>query len=146
MASRKNNSFDEDFGATTPDLSDLATRKRLSPAAITAMTKLAELWRLKDADVRALLGGISERTWMRMKAGKWAMPLSQRRLTRISLLLGIYKGLNQLYSRPLADQWMWLPNKSQPYRGVQPISFILKGGMAALRSMRHDIQALCGSA
>jgi hypothetical protein len=75
-----------------------------------------------------------------MKAVQWAMLLSQRRLTRISLLLGIYKGLNQLYSRPLANQWATLPNKMPPYRGARPISLIFKGGASALRAMRRDIQ------
>ena len=45
--------------ARMPDLTDPATRKRLSPAAIEAFFKIAEYWELKNEDGMALLGGIS---------------------------------------------------------------------------------------
>jgi len=42
-----------------PDLTDSATRKRLSPAAIEAVLKITEKWVLKSDDAMLLLGGIT---------------------------------------------------------------------------------------
>jgi hypothetical protein len=42
-----------------PDLTDAATRKRLSPAAIAAFFKIAEHWELRNEDAMVLLGGAS---------------------------------------------------------------------------------------
>ena len=42
--------------------------------------------------------------------------MDEDQLTRISLLIGIYKALNILYSRKLADAWMLLAN-SNPMLG-----------------------------
>ena len=39
------------------DLSDPATRKRLTPAAIKAFLSILEKWGVKDDDARHLLGG-----------------------------------------------------------------------------------------
>jgi hypothetical protein len=39
-------------------------------------------------------------------------PLDQDRLTRISVLTGIFKALNILYSKKLADRWIQLPNEN----------------------------------
>jgi hypothetical protein len=36
---------------------------------------------------------------------------------RISLLVGIFKALNILYSRKLADAWISLPNTSPMFKG-----------------------------
>ena len=38
-----------------PDLTDSATRKRLSPAAIEAVLKISEKWGLKSDDAMSLL-------------------------------------------------------------------------------------------
>ena len=40
------------------DLSDPATRKRLTPAALKAFLSIAEKWGVKDDDARQLLGGV----------------------------------------------------------------------------------------
>jgi len=40
--------------------------------------------------------------------------LDQDKLTRVSLLLGIFKALNILYSRRLADSWVNLANSNPP--------------------------------
>jgi hypothetical protein len=42
-----------------PDLADLKTRTRLSPAAIVAFFAIVEKWQLRNEDAMALLGGTS---------------------------------------------------------------------------------------
>ena len=45
-----------------------------------------------------------------MRKPDWSGMRSQDQLTRISLLLDIFKGLRLVFSPPLADEWIKLPN------------------------------------
>ncbi len=80
-----------------PDLTDAATRKRLSPAAIEAFFKIVENWDLKNEDAMALLGGFSHGRYYGLKKTHQGV-LTQDELTRISLLIGIFKSLNILFT------------------------------------------------
>src|ERR1035441_6974425 len=75
------------------NLSDPSTRARLSPAGIKAFLRIAEKWGIKDQDTRELLGGISSGTFYGLKKTPDARVLDQDTLTRISLLIGIFKAL-----------------------------------------------------
>ena len=130
--------------ATKPDLADSATRRRLSPAAVEAVVRLAEIWRLSAAEACALLGNVSERTWFRMKQGRWSGALSQDSLTRVSVLVGLFKGLRLLFSQPLADDWIGLPNEGPRYRGRRPLDEMISGGIPAMLDVRRQIDALRG--
>ena len=44
---------------TSPDLSQPSAYRRLSPAAIKGFLRIMDIWHIKDADARQLLGGIS---------------------------------------------------------------------------------------
>lgn len=127
-----------------PSLSDPATRDRLTPAAIDGILRLAEIWRLTSAEACALLGDISERTWFRMKKGERSGALSQDTLTRISALVGIFKGLRLLFSQPLSDEWIRLPNKGPLYAGQRPLDVIIHGGIPRMLEVRRHIDALRG--
>src|SRR5712664_2713923 len=93
------------FGWDQPaDLSNKDVVKRLSPAAVKAFLRIATLWELRDEDARLLLGGISNGAYYELKKAGSRI-LDQDRLTRISLLTGVFKPLNILYRKKLADQW-----------------------------------------
>ncbi len=49
------------------DLSDSATRRRLSPAAIKGFLGIMEKWNLRDPDARQLLGGMSTGSFYALK-------------------------------------------------------------------------------
>jgi hypothetical protein len=106
--------------------------------------KLAEIWRLTSAEACALLGDISERTWFRMKKGERAGALSQDTLTRVSALVGIYKGLHLLFSAPLSDEWIRLPNRGPLYSGQRPLDSLIQGGIPKMLEVRRHIDALRG--
>ena len=135
-----------DFGLapTLPNLADAATRERLTPAAVEGVVRLAEIWRLTSAEICALLGNVSERTWFRMKKGEWSGALSQDTLTRVSVLLGIFKGLRLLFSEPLCDEWVRLPNKGPLYGGRRPLDAMIEGGIPKMLEVRRHIDALRG--
>lgn len=127
-----------------PNLADHATRERLSPAAIEGVLRLAEMWRLGSAEMCALLGAISGRTWFRMKKGEWPGPLSQDEMTRVSALVGVFKGLRLLFSLPLADEWIRLPNKHPLFGGRPPLDVMIEGGIPAMLDVRRLVDALRG--
>jgi hypothetical protein len=128
----------------SPNLADGSTRARLTPAAMDGIIRLAEIWRLTSAEACALLGDVSERTWFRMKKGAWSGALSQDTLTRISALVGIFKGLRLLFSEPLADEWVRLPNKGPLYAGRRPLDAMIEGGIPKMLEVRRHIDALRG--
>ena len=128
------------------DLSRKENRTRLSPSAIKGLLRIASYWKLRDEDTRELLGGISSGSFYALKsrASKTAKQLDTDRLTRISLLLGIYKALNILYSAKLADAWMTLPNTNPMFGGESPLNYLKKGGIPAFVRVRQLLDARRG--
>lgn len=135
-----------DFGPSKAlvNLANVTTRERLTPAAIDGIVRLAEIWRLTSAEVCSLLGDVSERTWFRMKKGDWSGALSQDALTRVSALVGIFKGLRLLFSEPLSDEWVRLPNKGPLYGGRRPLDAMIEGGIPKLLEVRRHVDAMRG--
>src|ERR1700733_14468186 len=86
------------------DLSSREVQERLSPSAVKAFLKIVAVWELRDEDARGLLGGMSNGAYYNLKK-KGSRMLDQDRLTRMSLLIGLFKALNILYSKRLADRW-----------------------------------------
>jgi hypothetical protein len=106
--------------------------------------RLAEIWRLTSAEACALLGDVSERTWFRIKKGEWSGTLSQDALTRLSALVGIFKGLRLLFSESLSDEWVRLQNKGALYGGRRPLDAMIEGGIPKMLEVRRHIDALRG--
>jgi hypothetical protein len=125
------------------DLSRREVQKRLSPAAVKGFLRLCELWELRDEDARLLLGGISNGAFYELKR-KARGALDQDRLTRVSLLTGIFKALNILYSKKLADRWMQLPNENPMFGGEAPLLYIIQGGVPAMLRVRQLLDSRRG--
>ena len=123
-----------------PDLSDKAVQRKLSLTAVPAFFKIAKEWELKDESARRLLGGVSNGVFYQLKQGQKKV-FDQDKLTRISLLVGIFKALNILYSRKLADAWVSLPNSNPMFEGEMPLSYMIKGGVPALVRVRQLLDA-----
>jgi Protein of unknown function (DUF2384) len=125
-------------------LRDPKVRERMSPAAVRLFLRLADLWRLAVDQRRALLGDISRPTyhnWQRGKAGT----LSRDQLERISLVLGIHKGLKLLFAdEASATRWLTSPNRDLPFGGVSPLERALRGSIDDLYAVRRYIDAWRG--
>ncbi len=126
-----------------PDLSRRDVQARLSRPALAAFFKLAQAWQLRDESARQLLGGVSNGVYYQMKRGQ-KKSLDQDRLTRISLLVGIFRALNVLYTSKLADAWVSLPNLNPMFGGEPPLTFMIKGGVPALMRVRQLLDARRG--
>ena len=131
-------------GKPIADLSIESKRAELSPAAVEAFLRLCGIWRLTAKQSLALLGEGSERTWFRIKARQWDGVLSQDSLTRVSALVGLYKGLHLLFSDPLADEWVLRPNAEEVFENRSPLNFMIAGGIPAMLQTRGYIDALRG--
>lgn len=125
------------------DLSRKENRTRLSPAAVKGLMRIAAHWRLRDDDTRVLLGGMSNGSFYTLKS-RGSKALDEDQLTRVSLLVGIYKALNILYSPKLADAWMSLPNANPMFGGESPLNYVKKGGIPALLRVRQLVDARRG--
>lgn len=127
------------------DLSNASTRGRLTPPGVKAFLRIVERWGVRDQDARALLGGISSGSFYALKKAPERRSLDQDALTRISLLIGIYKALNILYSRRLADAWMTLPNNNPMFLGATPLHYVLRLGLPGMVEVRQLLDARRGA-
>jgi uncharacterized protein (DUF2384 family) len=125
-----------------PNLADTATRRQLSPSAVKVFFRIAARWHIRDEDARQLLGGISSGSFYSLK--KNARVLDQDTLTRISLLVGIFKALNILYSSRLADAWITLPNTNPMFGGNTPLAYMLRLGLPGMMHVRQLLDARRG--
>ena len=120
-----------------------ADRARLTGTALKAFVRLSERWSLSNPDAAALLG-VSASTWDRIKAGKWDGALSQDQLTRVSAIVGIFKGLHLLFADGMADRWPRLPNRGPVFERKSPIAAMIDGGIPRMLETRHYVDALRG--
>jgi hypothetical protein len=125
------------------DLSSKEVQQRLSRAAVPAFFKLVREWKVRDEAARQMLGGVSNGVYYQLKRGH-KKTLDQDKLTRISLLLGIFKALNILYSRKLANAWINLPNANPMFEGEAPLAYIIRGGVPAFVRVRQLLDARRG--
>jgi hypothetical protein len=130
------------------DLSSRAVQEKLSPVAIRAFFRLTSHWKLRDEDARGLIGGISNGSFYQLKRGTTKTSnfktLDQDKLTRVSLLVGIFKTLNILYGTKLADAWVQLPNTNPLFGGETPLAYMLKGGVPSMMRVRQLLDARRG--
>jgi hypothetical protein len=135
------------------DLSSRSVQEKLSPVAIRAFFRLSSHWKLRDEDARGLIGGMSNGSFYQLKRGTTrssgtktlgVKTLDQDKLTRVSLLVGIFKALNILYSAKLADAWVQLPNSNPIFSGQTPLAYMLRGGLPAMLRVRQLLDARRG--
>lgn len=122
-------------GLQVTDLSDPATRARLSAAAIEVVGNIAHLWGLSTAATCGLLGGISERTWRRWQSQ--SPVLDQDALTRVSLVIGIHRSLRIVFGPSLGDAWPSIANTNPLFAGRAPLDTMLAGGIPQLIAVRE---------
>ena len=122
------------------DLTDRATRERLSGPALRAFFNVMARWQVKDDDARQLLGGVTNGPYYEMKRSPDRL-LDVDRLTRVSLVVGIFKALGLLYSDALADRWVHLPNTNRLFGGATPLAYMVKGGVPAIHTVRRLLDA-----
>lgn len=117
-------------------------RARFSSVALKAFVALARHWGLSNSEAAMLLG-VSGSTWDRIKKGN-RPALNQDQLTRVSALIGTYKGLHLLFADDMADRWPRLQNKAPLFEGSTPIEAMIEGGIPRMLDVRRYIDAVRG--
>jgi uncharacterized protein (DUF2384 family) len=119
-------------------------RQRLSTVALKAFKRIVEEWELTGQQAAGLLG-VSTSTWERLKAaGGQDRNLSQDQMTRISALVGIYKGLHLLFADDMAGRWPRLETRGPLFQGATPVNSMLDGGIPQMLEVRRYIDAVRG--
>lgn len=125
-------------------LRDSGVRGSLSGPAVRLFLKLADLWQLSVDQRRVLLGDISRQTYHNWQNGKVAS-MSRDQLERVSLLLGLHKGLKLLFADDAAAQrWLKSANQDHPFAGKSPLERALCGSINDLFVVRRYIDAWRG--
>jgi hypothetical protein len=123
-----------------PDLTARSERERLSAPALKAFFNMMARWKVRDEDARALLGGVSNGPFYEMKRHPDRL-VDADRLTRISYLIGIFKALQILHARPVADEWVHLANANPVFAGQTPLAYMIRGGLPAMQTVRRLVDA-----
>ncbi|XUU60968.1 antitoxin Xre-like helix-turn-helix domain-containing protein [Erythrobacter sp. HA6-11] len=125
-----------------PQIRPVADRDEVSKI-VKAVVRAAAAWDLTSAEAAALFD-VPSATWSRMKADAYRGKLDRDKVTRASLIIGIFKGLRLLFNGPLTYNWPTLPNRGAPYNGQRPVDVMIAGGIPAMASVRQHIDALRG--
>ena len=132
-------SFDQ-----APNLASPSERTRLSPSAIKIFLNIAEKWHLTEVQARGLLNGIASSTFHAWKKQPRGKKLDQDTLTRISLVIGIYKALHIYFSMPWADRWVTLGNRGAMFAGATPLEYMLRHGQPGMLEVRRTLDSWRG--
>jgi uncharacterized protein (DUF2384 family) len=125
--------------------STVAPSRDLSAPAVRAFDKIAIAWEMDVAEQRAALGGVSRQTIYNWREHPERARLSDDQLDRISYLLGIYKALHILFTRPeQADSWIRRPNSSVPFGGRPAADLLFSGRMLDLIRVRRYLDGARG--
>jgi Protein of unknown function (DUF2384) len=124
-------------------LSWKSERERMNPSAIAAFFNIMSKWDVREEEARALLGGVSVHQFRDIQKNP-RRTLDADTLARISYLVGIFKALNVLYSKKLADAWIQRPNSNPIFGGRTPLAYMIKGGLPAMLTIRRLLDARQG--
>ncbi len=125
-------------------LMPLGDRDRVA-VIVKAVVRAAEAWGLTNTESAALFD-VPTATWSRMKAGSYRGILDQDKLTRASLIIGLFNGLASLFNGPLAYGWPKAPNAGPGFDGKTPLEVMRADGIPAMMRVRQHIDALRGGA
>jgi Protein of unknown function (DUF2384) len=125
-------------------LNDAAARKSVSASAVRLFLKLAERWGLSVEERCRLLGDISKPTYHNWQNGKVGT-LGRDQMERISLLLGLHKGLTLLFADDAAGlRWLKSANVDLAFGGKAPLARALQGSINDLYAVRRYVDSWRG--
>ncbi|MHB9880155.1 antitoxin Xre-like helix-turn-helix domain-containing protein [Pacificimonas sp. ICDLI1SI03] len=125
-----------------PGIDPIADREQVS-IIVKAVVRATRQWHLSGQEAAALFD-VPQATWDRMKQDTFKGRLDRDKVTRASLIIGIFKGLRLLFNGPLTTSWPTLANKGAPYSGRRPVDMMIAGGIPAMIAVRQHLDALRG--
>lgn len=120
-----------------PDIPQITASE--AEAMARAVTRLLARWQVSDAEAREILGGLAARTYARWKAGEPGR-IDRDLATRLSLLMGIHKGLRYLFSEPERG-YAWVSKPNRAFDGRTPVEVMAQGDIFSLARVRSYLDA-----
>lgn len=108
-------------------------------AAARAIVQLFRRWRLSDRQACEILGGISQRTWARWKAGRLGR-INRDLATRLGMLVGIHAALRTMFTDKDRG-YAWVSRPNDLYDGRSPAEIMADGSMFALARVYKYVTA-----
>lgn len=108
-----------------------------------AVVRACDAWGLTNLEA-AQLFDVPIATWNRMKGDAYKGRLDQDKMTRASLIIGMFKGLRLLFNGPLTYGWIKMANHGPSFDGQTPLQFMTSGGIPAMMHVRQHLDALRG--
>ena len=125
-------------------LREPAARRKLSAPAVRLFLRLAEQWGLTVEQRCQVLGDISKATYYNWQKGDVGV-LTRDQIERISLALGIQKGLRLTFAdNDMGPRWLKAANTDNPFGGRSPLDFMASGGIRDLYEVRRYLDAWRG--
>ncbi|ERP98778.1 hypothetical protein Q669_00540 [Labrenzia sp. C1B10] len=110
---------------------------------LKAVVEAFGYWGLTNEESAALFD-VSVATWNRIKSGEYKGQLDRDKVTRASLIIGLFKGLRLLFNGPLTYGWPKTENQGYGFLGKSPVQVMIEGGIPAMMRVRQHIDALRG--
>ena len=124
---------------TTAQPEHTAITEDEAAALARAVTNLFDRWGLSDVEACQLLGGMAARTWARWKKGEIGR-IDRDLAMRLSILLGIHKGLRYMFSDPHRG-YAWIKKPNSAFGGVSALNIMMQGSMFDLARIRSYLDA-----
>lgn len=96
-------------------------------------------WNLDDSSAASLVGSTSS------MIGDWrsgnSTTTSEEVLARMLMVARIRTALDIYWSESIAKEWIILPNRGDPYKGLSPVAYIAEHGWPGLFWVLCQVQA-----
>jgi hypothetical protein len=107
-----------------------------SGPGLKAVFRMAKLWGIDNHDVRVLLGRPSLEEFQAWQADPAAARLDEETLTRVSYLLGVYKGLATIFNDK-DNQQRWLHAANKAFDGQPAIAVMMEDLEGLIRVRKY---------
>ena len=122
-------------------LGDIEFRRKVSSPAFRLFISFCNHWGFNESQRLILLGDLHRQTYLRWKR-EGVKTLKRDQLERISLLLGIHKGLGLLFvDYDNAKRWLFSLNHDLPFSGISPSEYLLNGSIKNFYEVRRYLDA-----
>lgn len=113
----------------------------LAGPALRTFFNIARRWQLTEEQQMAILD-VERQQLHDAKLAELASTTTGTTMTRISLVLGIFRAINILLPVPeRADGWVREPNRARLFGGRRPVDLIASGRLADLWAVRRYLDA-----
>lgn len=110
---------------------------------LRAVLNLLDKWRLRNDEKLTILGGPSERTFQRWRAGEIGA-LSNDTVFRLGELLGVHKALRYMFT-DIERAYAWVKRPNTVFAGNSALDVMLQGAPTDISRVRAYLDAERGA-